>query len=125
MPLHRQEVIDANQGVQISRSTRAGWVGQLGVVIEPLVKAMHRILLKQSYLQVDEHPCRSWGTGKTKKGYLWGYRTGPWSPIQAVVFDYAEIRGQQWPTAFLRDFRGILPAQHLEKGTKYLSRGDF
>ncbi len=110
LPLHRQEVIDANQGIHIARSTRAGWVGYLGVVVEPLVAAMHRTFLSQSYLQADETPVPvlAPGTGKTKRGYLWAYRTGPWNPIQAVVFDYAPTRAQQWPSAFLQNFRGIL-----------------
>ena len=127
LPLHRQEVIFANQGVSIPRSTQAGWVGQSGVSLEPLVAAMRRVILQESYLQADETPVPvlAPGTGKTKTGYLWVYRTGPWSPLQAVVFEYAETRGQQWPTAFLEDFTGILQVDGYSGYNQVLGRKDI
>ena len=127
LPLHRQEIIFANQGVHIPRSTQAGWIGQYGVLLEPLVAAIRQAILSESYLQADETPVPvlAPGTGKTKTGYLWAYRTGPWSPIQAVVFDYAETRGQQWPTAFLKDFTGILQVDGHSGYYKVLNRKDI
>ena len=81
LPLYRQEAIYANQGMHIPRSTQAGWVGQYGVLLEPLVSAMRQAILQGSYLQADETPVPvlAPGTGKTKTGYLWAYRTGTWS----------------------------------------------
>lgn len=110
IPLYRQAVMYARQGVFIPRSTQAGWVGACEVLLEPLVERMRVHLLRETYLQADETrlPVLAPGTGKTRTGYLWVYRTGPWSALQAVVFDYAEGRGQTWPKAFLEDFQGTL-----------------
>jgi len=110
VPLYRQAVIYARQGVFIPRSTQAGWVGASEVLLEPLVERLREYLLAESYLQADETrlPVLAPGTGKTHTGYLWVYRTGPWSALRAVVFDYAQGRGQTWPTAFLESFEGTL-----------------
>lgn len=109
-PLYRQAVIYARQGVFIPRSTQAGWVGASEVLLEPLVERLRVHMLAETYLQADETrlPVLAPGTGKTRTGYLWVYRTGLWSPLQAVVFDYAEGRGQTWPKAFLAGFKGTL-----------------
>jgi transposase len=110
LPLYRQAVIYARQGVFIPRSTQAGWVGACEVLLEPLVERLRDHILAESYLQADETrlPVLAPGAGQTHTGYLWVYRTGPWSPLQAVVFDYAQGRGQTWPKGFLEDFKGTL-----------------
>lgn len=109
-PLHRQEGIYARMGVELPRSTMAGWIGQLEVLLEPLVDALRGELLAERYLQADETtvPVLAPGTGRTATGYLWAYRSGPWSERQAVVFDFRPNRGKQWPTQFLHGFAGIL-----------------
>ena len=100
----------ARQGVFIPRSTQAGWVGACEVLLEPLVERLRVHLLREAYLQADETrlPVLAPGTGKTHTSYLWVYRSGPWSALQAVVFDFAEGRGQTWPKAFLDGFEGTL-----------------
>jgi len=110
LPLYRQAVIYARQGVFLPRSTQAGWVGACEALLEPLVDRLKAHILAEPYLQADETtvPVLAPGTGKTHTGYLWAYRTGPFAAIQAVVFDYADSRGKTWPTAFLQEFRGIL-----------------
>lgn len=109
-PLYRQAVMYARQGVFIPRSTQAGWVGACEVLLEPLVERLRVHLLREAYLQADETrlPVLAPGTGKTHTSYLWVYRSGPWSALQAVVFDFAEGRGQTWPKAFLDGFEGTL-----------------
>jgi transposase len=109
-PLYRQEGIYARLGMELSRSTMAGWIGQLEVLLEPLVDKMHEELIEERYLQADETPVPvlAPGTGRTATGYLWAYRSGPWSERQAVVFDFQLDRGKQWPKQFLKGFAGTL-----------------
>jgi transposase len=110
LPLYRQAVMYARQGVFLPGSTQAGWIGACEVLLEPLVERLRVHVLAETYLQADETrlPVLAPGTGKTRTGILWVYRSGPWSPLQAVVFDYAEGRGQTWPKAFLDGFTGTL-----------------
>ena len=126
-PLYRQAVMYARQGVFLPRSTQAGWVGSCEVLLEPLGLRLREHLLAEPYLQADETtvPVLAPGTGKTHTGYLWVYRTGPFSALQAVVFDYADNRGKTWPTAFLRAFQGILQVDGYAGYNDVLKREDI
>ena len=110
LPLYRQESQFARMGVELSRSTLAGWFGQLQVLVEPLVDRLIEQLLAQNLLHADETPVPVLdpGAGKTATGYLWAYRSGPWSPLQAVAFDFAMSRGRHVPSGFLAPFTGTL-----------------
>lgn len=88
--LYRLEQIAARSGVVLSRSTLAEWVGRIGVSLQPLADRLRALLLERGVLHADETPVAQLdpGSGKTKRAYLWAYRsnvleTGP--PI--VAFD--------------------------------------
>ena len=110
LPLYRQESQFARMGVELSRSTLAGWLGQLQVLVEPLVWRLTEHLLAEDLLHADETPVPVLdpGAGKTATGYLWAYRSGPWSSLQAVAFDFAMSRGRDVPSRFLAPFTGTL-----------------
>lgn len=105
LPLYRQEAIFQRAGHLIARSTLAQWVGECGVQLQPLVDALAAELLRQPVLHADETPVAMLkpGHGKTHRAYLWSYCTTSFSPIKAVVFDFADSRGGQ----HVRDFLGL------------------
>ena len=111
LPLYRLEQIAARDGVTLSRTTMAEWIGRIGVALQPLVDRLATLLLERSVLHADETPVKQLdpGRGKTKRAYLWAYRsnvleTGP--PI--VVFDYQPSRAGQHVKNFLSAWRGHL-----------------
>lgn len=111
LPLYRLEQIAARDNVILSRSTMAEWVGRIGVALQPLVDRLIALLLERDVLHADETPVAQLdpGKGKTKRAYLWAYRsnvleTGP--PI--VVFDYQESRAGRHVRDFLGGWRGHL-----------------
>ncbi len=111
LPLYRIEQISARHGVPIARSTLAQWVGQLGVRLQPLVDRLSERLKVSQVLHADETPVQQLdpGQGKTKRAYLWAYRSndldgGP--PI--VVFDYQTSRSGQHARDFLQAWQGHL-----------------
>ena len=61
----------------IARSTLAQWVGQLGVSLQPLVDRLAELLKEGQVLHADETPVQQLdpGQGKTKRAYLWAYRS--------------------------------------------------
>jgi hypothetical protein len=67
-------------------------------------------LTAERLLHADETPVPVLdpGAGKTATGYLWAYRSGPWSSLQAVAFDFAMSRASEWPQRFLAPFTGTL-----------------
>jgi len=109
-PLYRQEAEFERMGVPIPRSTMAGWFGELEVLLDPLVHRMIEVLLTEPIVHADETPVPVLdpGAGKTATGYLWAYRSGPYSRLQAVAFDFAMSRAGEHPTRFLEPFIGTL-----------------
>jgi hypothetical protein len=71
---------------------------------------MVELLLAEAILHADETPVPVLdpGAGKTATGYLWAYRSGPWSRLQAVAFQFAMNRGAEHPNRFLAPFGGTL-----------------
>jgi len=108
LPLYRQEAIYARSGIELSRSTLAEWIGALGVALAPLTAALRAELRTQPVLHADETPVAQLdpGAGKTKRAYLFAYRSATAAPI--VVFDYCGNRSGKHASAFLGDWRGAL-----------------
>ena len=111
LPLYRIEQISARHGAGISRSTLAEWIGRIGVALQPLVDRLAELLKERSVLHADETPVQQLdpGKGKTKRAYLWAYRSnsldeGP--PI--VVFEFQPGRSGSHARTFLSDWQGHL-----------------
>ena len=111
LPLYRMEQIAARERVILSSSTLAEWVGKIGASLQPLADRLAMLLRERSVLHADETPVAQLdpGRGKTKRAYLWAYRsnvleTGP--PI--VVFDYQTSRAGQHARDFLTGWQGHL-----------------
>ena len=116
LPLYRLEQIAARDRVILSRSTMAEWVGRIGVALQPLADRLAELLLERGVLHADETPVAQLdpGRGKTKRAYLWAYRsnvleTGP--PI--VVFDYQPSRAGHHARSFLSGWQGHLMADNF------------
>jgi transposase len=113
LPLYRQAEIYAREGVELSRSTVAGWVGGAAFELRPLVAAIAAHVLAADKLHGDDTPVKvlAPGTGKTKTGRLWvfvrdeGPFAGPAPP--AALYRYSEDRKGEHPRRHLESFRGI------------------
>jgi len=116
LPLYRQSEIYARQGVEISRSTLAGWVGAASDLIDPLVSAIQKHVLSGRKVHADDTPIPvlAPGSGKTKTGRLWTYvrddRPGGENTSPAVWFAYSEDRRGEHPRKHLENFKGALQA---------------
>ncbi len=111
LPLYRLEQIAARDGVILSRSTLADWVGRLGVALQPLADRLAWHLLQRDCLHADETPVPQLdpGNGKTKKAYLWAYRSNDLQPgSKIIVFDYQAGRRGRYAQQFLDEWQGHL-----------------
>jgi len=111
LPLYRLEQIAARAQVPLARSTLADWVGRVGVALQPLTDRLAELLRERSVLHADETPVPQLdpGNGKTKKAYLWAYRSSDLehgSPI--IVFDYQPGRHGVHARNFLEGWQGHL-----------------
>ena len=130
LPLYRQSEIFARQGVEIERSTLAGWVGAASDLLSPLVMALRRHAMTGMKLHADDTPIPvlAPGNGKTRTGRLWTYvrddrPAGDETP-PAVWFAYSEDRRGEHPRQHLTSFRGALQADAYA-GFHHLYIGDI
>ncbi|MCP4381560.1 MAG: IS66 family transposase [Hyphomicrobiales bacterium] len=116
LPLYRQSAIYAREGVDLHRSTLAGWVGRSAFELQPLVEAIAAHVLCADKIHGDDTPVPvlAPGTGKTATGRLWAYVRDdrPWagSAPPAVFYRYSPDRKGVHPQAHLGNFRGVLQA---------------
>ena len=113
LPLYRIEQISGRSGVPIARSTLAEWMGRIGVALQPLADRLAELLRERLILHADETPVPQLdpGKGKTKRAYLWAYRSNDLDgnrdpPI--LVFDYQPSRSGAHAQHFLQHWRGSL-----------------
>jgi transposase len=116
LPLYRQSEIYAREGIELDRSTLAGWVGGASRVLEPLVDAIRQYVLDTTKIHADDIPVPvlAPGTGKTKTGRLWTYvrddRPSGSTEAPAVWFAYSPDRKSEHPAKHLATFKGRLQA---------------
>jgi transposase len=116
LPLYRQSRIYAREGVQIDRSTMAGWVDHCEQLLDPLVAALGRYVTAAGKVHADDTPVKVLqpGAGKTRQGRLWVYvrddrPAGGFAP-PAAWFRYSPNRKGEHPRAHLKGFCGTLQA---------------
>ena len=116
IPLYRQSVIYAREGVELERALLANWVGAASALLRPLVDVIRRHVLAGRKLHADDTPIPvlAPGNGKTKTARLWTYvrdesASGDATPA-AVWFAYTPDRKGIHPQTHLANFSGVLQA---------------
>ncbi len=103
LPFYRQEVINAREGIDLSRQTMSGWMMQLDERLLPLMAAMRRILFQGRVIHIDEtrlQVLNEPGRENTQQSYMWVYGGGP--PDKPVIwYQYADTRSGDVPLKFL------------------------
>ncbi len=111
---YRQSRIFAREGIELDRSTLAGWVGKTTALLEPLADAVGRHVLAGQALFADDTPVKllAPGTGKTATGRAWTY-----------VRDERPWNGEAPPAAWYRfsaDRKAVHPKTHLAGFTGWM-----
>ncbi len=114
LPLYRQEAIYLRDGVEISRSLMAQWMGHLGFELQMLADYILERVKEGERIFADETtlPTLAPGSGKTTKAWLWAYARddrpyGGTSPPM-VAYRFEDSRGADCVTRHLAGFSGIL-----------------
>jgi hypothetical protein len=114
LPLYRQEERFRRAGIDLDRSTLAGWVGRAGALLEPLVQAIRSHVMAADKLHADDTtaPTLKPGNSKTLAGRYWNYVRDdrPWAgdAAPAVWFQYSTTRSGKEPAAHLKGYCGII-----------------
>jgi len=116
LPLYRQAEIYSREGLDLDRSTLAGWVGATSELLAPLVEAIRVHVMSANKLHADDTPVPvlAPGNGKTKTGRLWTYvrddRPSGDTSAPAVWFAYSPDRKGENPRQHLKHYKGALQA---------------
>jgi len=130
-PLYRQSQIFARYGVELDRSTLAGWVGGACWWLDALHERLCKDVFASDHLFADDTPVPVLdpGRGRTKTGRLWVYARdqrgwgGPAPP--AAIYVFAPDRKAERPAAHLEDFKGLLHVDGYAGFEKLTANGDI
>ena len=114
LPLYRQSQMFARQGVELERSTLAGWVGGACWWLDALHEKLAQNILSSDHLFADDTPLPVLDPGRrrTKTGRLWVYARDQrgWAgsdPPAAIYYSEPDRRAER-PKEHLKDYRGTL-----------------
>ncbi len=116
LPLFRQSVILAREGVEIDRVTLADWIGRAAWWLAPLARLIGTTVMTQPVLYTDDTPIRTLapGTGKTRLSRFWVYAVDPrphaGSGPPAAFYCYSPDRKGERPREHLAGFSGVMHA---------------
>ena len=113
---YRQSRIYAREGVELERTTLAGWVGKATALLEPLADAVGRHVLAGRALFADDTPVKvlAPGTGKAVTGRAGTYVRDerPWAGegAPAAWYRFSPDRKAHHPKEHLTGFAGWMHA---------------
>jgi transposase len=113
-PLNRQSESFARQGIDLSVSTLADWVGACTTALTPLVALIHGHVFAAERIHGDDTTVPVLAKTKTVTARLWTYVRddrpfgGPAEP--AAIFFYSRDRGGTHPCRHLAGYSGVLQA---------------
>ena len=112
VPLYRQEKEWETLGVGLTRATMSNWIlTSYRDWLSPIVELLHKKLLEQQYLHIDETPVQVMnepGRKNTTDSYMWVYCSikGEQTPIRQFV--YQPGRGGSYPVNYLKGYQGFI-----------------
>jgi transposase len=109
-PLHRQEKMFARHGIDISRKTMGGWMGQCAKLLDPLYELMKKELLSSKVIGTDDTSVKVLDRKLpfARMGRIWPYVGDVHHPV--IVYDYTPTRSRAGPAKFLEGYKGYLQA---------------
>lgn len=108
-PLYRQEGIYRRHGVELPRQTTCDWMAICADLLEPIYKAMHRLVLESKVIQTDDTPVTVLDPTLGRfVGRLWVYLGD--RDHHSVVYHFTEDRSGAGPQSMLRGYHGYLQA---------------
>ena len=114
LPLNRQSITYAREGIDLDVSTLADWVGAAAATLMPLVEVIRRHIFAAERIHADDTTVPVLAKIKTRTGRLWTYVRddrpfgGPDPP--AAVFFYSRDRGGEHPEQHLAGYAGLMQA---------------
>jgi transposase len=108
LPLYRQEKMFERSGIELSRSTMAGWMVMASQGCKPVMDLLYKELHSGPLINVDETPVQVLnepGRANTTKSYMWVFRGGlPEKPV--LIYRYSPTRSGEVAREVLQGYGG-------------------
>lgn len=122
LPLERQLAVFKSIGVDIPKSTFNTWATKSMDMLKPLAKELHKVILRSSYVNMDETTVKLLlkGLDKCANAYMWGM-TAPLEKLTYFHYDNGS-RSQEVLKKLVKGFCGAIQSDDcasynpLEKG---------
>ena len=103
LPLHRQEKIFERHGVEISRKTMGGWMGQCADLLKPLYGSLKEVLFQSKAIGTDDTGVKVLDEKLpfARTGRIWPYHGDQEHPV--IVYDYTQTRERAGQRSSWRD----------------------
>jgi transposase len=103
IPIYRQAKALARTGVPINRTTLNDLFHAAARAAEPLYKRLLELIRIEEYVRADETPQRVLDKGKTRRGYVWTFRTE-----KLIAYVHSHGRNGEVAMAVLGKTKGYL-----------------
>ena len=129
LPLYRQSQILAREGIDIDRSTLAGWVGRSAHLLERLSDKLRDHVMASPALFADDTTIKllAPGSGKTKTARLWIYsrdeRAWGGTAPQAAWYQFSPDRKGKRTESHLAGYTGFIHADGYAGFNKLYGHG--
>lgn len=120
LPLYRQSQMFANEGIDLSGSLMAGWVGKCSKLLERLSDAIRDHVFEAQAIFIDDTTVKllqkgkGKGKNKAKTARLWVYarKEDTWASgaPPAVWYQFSTSRGAEHPSQHLAPYEGFAHA---------------
>src|SRR5215475_8920538 len=114
LPLNRQSMAYAREGIDLDVSTLCDWVGAASATLMPLVDAIRTHVFAAERIHADDTPVTVLAKGKCRTGRLWTYVRDdrPFAGIAApaAALFYSPDRGGVHPDAHLATYASLMQA---------------
>lgn len=98
-----------------------------GVLLQPLIAELKKLIVNSSYIQADETTIQvlnEAGRNNTSKSYMWLFKGGPPDKL-GVIFEYHPTRSGNVAVEFLEDFTGALQSDAYSGYMQFKSSTDI
>lgn len=103
IPLYRQAKALQRSGIPIARTTLGDLFHSAAEATQPLYQRLLQLIALEELVRADETPMRVLAEGKTRRGFLWTFRSE-----ELVGFRFSPTRSGETPREVLGESRGYL-----------------
>jgi len=110
-PLYRLEQYWKSRGIELNRNTMARWIILSSLLFEPIIKYLHKELMRMEIIHSDETGLRVLkrdGAVTNTRSTMWVTVSGKYEKHQIALYNYFRTKSQESADKILGEYTGCL-----------------